>query len=80
MGVLHMEKYSVINTYMKAILAFMLVASVIFICIRKEDISPLVALAGTAAGYYFGKQSNAASTDNTGTVNVVDMIANSDTK
>lgn len=69
-----MEKYSLINTYMKALLAFMLVASVIYICILKQNIEPLIALAGTAAGYYYGKQSNAPSTDNSET------IINTDTK
>lgn len=55
------EKYSPINTYMKAALAVILTLAAVYICVVDRNLEALIGLTGTAVGYYFGKQSNAPS-------------------
>ena len=76
-----MEQYSKLNTQMKAVLALILVLSVVYICVIKQNIEPLIALAGTAVGYYFGKQSQSPSSDTpTKIINTIDTGGNIDEK
>ena len=71
-----MEQYSQINTYMKAVLACLLTLSVIYICIVRQNLEPLIGLAGTAIGYYFGKQSQAPQSIDNGSIKPTPTINN----